>query len=77
MEFKVDLRHPAREPFGRPAWPGARADVSRPVVESPGVWALGAVVEGDGSPAGPGVHRRSDWAECECPGDCLRDHENE
>jgi len=31
----------------------------------------------DGSLAGPGRRQYSYWAECECPDDCLRDHENE
>jgi hypothetical protein len=28
-------------------------------------------------PAGSGAPADSFWAECECPGDCLRDHANE
>jgi hypothetical protein len=28
-------------------------------------------------PAGSGSPAYSFWAECECPGDCLRDHANE
>jgi hypothetical protein len=43
---------------------------------------LGMAVEGDSPPVGPstrpsGTRQHSYWAECNCPGDCLRDHENE
>jgi hypothetical protein len=41
------------------------------------LWVLGLAVEPDGSVTGPGLRRFSFWAECECPGDCNRDHENE
>jgi hypothetical protein len=41
------------------------------------LWVLGLAVEPDGSVAGPGLRRFSFWADCECPGDCTRDHENE
>jgi hypothetical protein len=41
------------------------------------LWILGLAVGDDGSVAGPGHRRFSYWAECECPYDCLRDHENE
>ncbi len=35
------------------------------------------VVDGPDSLAEPAARGYSFWAECECPGDCLRDHENE
>ena len=41
------------------------------------LWALGLTVDEDGSVVGPGRRQYSYWAECECPDDCLRDHENE
>ncbi len=31
----------------------------------------------DGTPVEPGSSEPSSWAECECPDDCPRDHENE
>jgi hypothetical protein len=53
---------------------------SAPTLEplDPGkLWVLGLAIEPDGSVAGPGLRRFSFWADCECPGDCNRDHENE
>ena len=41
------------------------------------LWVLGLAIEPDGTIAGPGLRRYSFWAECECPDDCNRDHENE
>jgi hypothetical protein len=41
------------------------------------LWVLGLAVDDDGSLVGPGKRQYSYWAECECPGDCLKDHENE
>jgi hypothetical protein len=38
---------------------------------------LGLAVERDRTIGGPELPRFSFWAECECPGDCNRDHENE
>jgi hypothetical protein len=35
------------------------------------------VIEGPDSPVEPAERQYSFWAECECPGHCLRDHENE
>jgi len=63
MEHTFDPRHPVQELFGR--------------LKPTNGWALGPVLEGEGSVVGSEGLRRSDWAECECPGDCLRDHENE
>jgi hypothetical protein len=46
------------------------------------VWTLGRAVDGDRSlvtprTVTPGTVPYSHLAECECPDDCLRDHENE
>ena len=41
------------------------------------LWVLGLTIDEDGFLAGPGKRPYSYWAECECPGDCLRDHANE
>jgi hypothetical protein len=41
------------------------------------LWVLGLAVDDDGSLIGAGNRPYSYWADCECPGDCLRDHENE
>ncbi|OGO55211.1 MAG: hypothetical protein A2Z32_11065 [Chloroflexi bacterium RBG_16_69_14] len=40
-------------------------------------WVLGLVGDEDASHAAPRKRPYSFWAECECPADCLRDHENE
>jgi hypothetical protein len=62
MEIQVERAHPAEE-IG-PLQPSH-------------LWILGLAVGDDGALAGPGHRRSSYWAECECPDDCLRDHENE
>jgi len=41
------------------------------------LWVLGPALDDEGSLVGPGRREYSYWAECECPDDCLRDHENE
>jgi hypothetical protein len=41
------------------------------------LWVVGLAVDDDGGIVGPGLGRYSFWADCECPDDCLRDHENE
>jgi hypothetical protein len=41
------------------------------------LWVLGLAVDEDGSLIGPGMRRDSYLTECQCPDDCLRDHENE
>lgn len=43
---------------------------------------FGMAVEEDSPPVGQstrpsGTRQYSYWAECDCPGDCPRDHENE
>lgn len=63
MELKMDLRQPVAPTVGS--------------LEPSHLWVLGLALDDDGSIAGPGRRRYSDWTECECPDDCLRDHENE
>ena len=63
MEIKVDGQHQFETTVGS-------LDPSRP-------WALGPAVDEDSSIVEPGWRQSSYWAECECPDDCLRDHENE
>jgi hypothetical protein len=63
MNLKVDLRQQLRESVGS--------------LEPSHLWVLGLSVDDDGSLVGPGRRPYSYWADCECPGDCLRDHENE
>jgi hypothetical protein len=41
------------------------------------LWVLGLAAEDGGAIVGPGRRDLSWWAECDCPNDCLRDHENE
>ena len=38
---------------------------------------LGSTVEEAGSLVAPRTRLYSFWSDCECPGDCLRDHANE
>ncbi len=47
------------------------------ILEPSHLWVLGLTLDEDGAVVGPGRREYSYWAECECPGDCLRDHENE
>jgi hypothetical protein len=68
MDLNVDLRQPVRATVGR--------------LESSHRSALGLAAD-EGSALTErgarqsGTRQYSYWAECECPGDCLRDHENE
>ena len=60
-----------------------RSDPRQPIngnVGSPESWRLpaaGLAVDDDGSLAASGTRPYSYRAECECPHDCPRDHENE
>ncbi len=63
MGLDVDLRQPVEEIDGS-------LQPSRP-------WPLGLAVDDGRSLAGPRRPQYSYWAECECPDDCPRDHENE
>ena len=63
MDLSVDQRQPAVQPVAMHE-PSPRQGVLR-------------VVDGSDSPVESAALDFSFWAECECPGDCLRDHENE
>ena len=63
MQHIVEVRHPAREPATTQDRPGA-LEVAR-------------VVDDAGSIGGPLTSPYSFLAECECPDNCPRDHENE
>jgi hypothetical protein len=63
MLLNVDLRNSDPEP-GASFEPSAGRQNAR-------------VVDGEGSIAEAGPRPYSFWADCECPNDCLRDHENE
>ena len=68
MDLKVDIRQAVHATVGR--------------LEPSRTWAPGLTDDEDGSFVGSGTRKSgmrqySYWAECGCPGDCLRDHENE
>ena len=63
MQLTVDVRQPIRQTAGS-AEPSHR-------------WILGPTATDDGQRTRPGAQPYSFLAECECPDDCLRDHENE
>lgn len=63
MQLNVDVRQPAQQTAGS--------------AEAPQPWILGVNAVDDGSRAAPAGRPYSFLAECECPADCLRDHENE
>jgi|SoimicmetaTmtHPA_FD_contig_31_13383480_length_542_multi_1_in_0_out_0_2 hypothetical protein len=63
MELRMDLQEPAHGAVGS-------MQLSRP-------WMLGLATVDDGPLADPGARPYSYRADCECPQDCLRDHENE
>ena len=63
MQLNVDVREPAQQTAGSP--------------EAPQPWILGVNAVDDGSRVAPVGRPCSFLAECECPADCLRDHENE
>ena len=63
MQLNVEVRPQARQMAG--SW------------ESPQPLVLGVDMSDDGSRAVPAGRPYSFLAECECPADCLRDHENE
>lgn len=50
---------------------------TRHSLEPSHLWVLGLAVDDHGELVGPGRRKYSYLAECECPDDCLRDHENE
>jgi hypothetical protein len=60
----------------------ATESVTRPMAEGPHIspaafWILGIVQDEDGSLTGPGKAQSSYLTECDCPDDCLRDHETD
>lgn len=63
MELGIDLRQPGQRSIGS--------------LEPSHLWMLGLGPVEDGPAAEVGPHPYSFLADCECPGDCLRDHENE
>ena len=63
MQLNLEVRQPAIQPAGS-------TEPSQP-------WFLGRLHVLDGPRATPAGRPYSFLAECECPGDCLRDHENE
>jgi hypothetical protein len=63
MDLRFESRQPVMDAAGSPeSW----------IQRAPGL-----AVDDERSLAGPGRRPYSYWAECECPGDCPRDHENE
>jgi len=63
MNLNIEPRQPVKANVG--------------ALEPSHLWVLGLAVDDDGTLVGPGRGQNSYWAECECPDDCLRDHENE
>jgi hypothetical protein len=63
MQLHVDVRQPATTT-------AQSAELSDP-------WSLGPIAVDDGPRTEPARSAYSFLADCECPDDCLRDHENE
>ena len=63
MELSVDLGQPVQKTVTS--------------LEPSHLWVLGLAVDDDGSLVGPGRRQDGYLADCECPDDCLRDHDNE
>lgn len=63
MQLDVDGRQAVQQTAGS-------AEPSHP-------WTLGVIAVNDGPVVKPSVRPYSYRSECECPDDCLRDHENE
>lgn len=63
MELKVDLRQPVQETAGS--------------LEPSHLWVLGLALDDDGPLVKSALRPYSFRSECECPDNCLRDHENE
>jgi hypothetical protein len=63
MELRMDLQQPVRGLVGS--------------MEPSHLWIVGLAAPDGGPISGPQSRPYSFWAECECPDDCLRDHENE
>jgi hypothetical protein len=63
MQLTVDIRQPIQRTTSSP-------EPSHP-------WILGLIAVDDDTRAAPGGRPYSFLSECECPDDCLRDHESE
>jgi hypothetical protein len=63
MQLNVDTRQPIQQTTGSP--------------EPSDPWILGLIAVDDDTRAAPGGRPYSFLSECECPDDCLRDHESE
>ena len=63
MQLNVEMREPVQRIAGL-------AETSHP-------WIGGRIAVDDGTLVKPSVRPYSFRSECECPDDCLRDHENE
>ena len=63
MQLNVDVRQPIQRTAGS-------AELSHP-------WILGLIAVDDEMRAAPAGRPYSFLSECECPDDCLRDHESE
>lgn len=63
MQLNIEPRQPIQQTAGS-------AEPSHP-------WILGLIADEDGPPNEPAMRPYSYVSECECPDDCLRDHENE
>lgn len=63
MELKLDLQPPLQETVAS--------------LETSKLWLLGLTFGDFGTAAAPSRRQYSFWSECECPGDCLRDHDRE
>jgi hypothetical protein len=62
MELRVEPQQSGQKTVGR--------------LEPSRLWVLGLAADDDAL-ARPRIHEDSYLAECNCPDDCLRDHENE
>ena len=63
MQLTVDVRQPTQQTAGSP--------------EPTHPWILGLIAVDDETSAAPAGRPYSFLSECECPDDCLRDHESE
>jgi hypothetical protein len=63
MELKLDLQQPTHE-------------IVRSLEPSK-LWLLGLTTGDLDATVVPAMSPYSFWSECECPGDCLRDHDRE
>jgi hypothetical protein len=57
--------------------PGQPVKATVGSLEPSDLWIVGLPLDDDGALLEPRGHQPSYWADCECPDDCLRDHENE